>query len=449
MSTGRISDFVVTTSFNQIPQEAVVEAKKCFLDTLGNILSGCGHRVGKMITEYVEECGGKPEATVIGAGFKTSAAQAALANGTMAHVDEYGDHGMTWAAYPSGPLLPAVLALGERNKISGKHALEAYILGWEAGAAVGAATSAKMAARGIDATVGTGSFASVAAATKILNLDNQQTRTAIGIAAASAFGLAANWGRDAKPLYSGRGASNGVVAGLLAQKGFTANDTILEGPIGFSRVATGEDWDADKATKGLGTSWRMAIESGIKPYPCTGITHRSIDGVLSLLKEYKFSPEEVAEIECHLPLVGDFLHARPKTGLQAKYSLHYCVARALLDGEVGYKHFTDEAVAERKVQALILKVKLVAQPGIKYTMDEMHAVKVKLQDGREYYREIPLPRGYLSNPLSSEELTSKFRNCASSVLSPKAADRCLELIANLESLNDIGELMQIVARSNA
>jgi len=450
MSTEQISEFVVNTDFDAIPLQAVREAKRCILDTIGNILSGSVHGTGKIIAEYVQETGGKPESSVIGFGFKTSAAYAALANGTFSHIDELGDHGLHWASYPSGPILPAVLALAERASISGKRTLEAYIMGWEGGAAIAAVTSAKMAARGIDATVGTGCLAAVLGASKLLQLTGTQTRAAMGIAASESFGMLANWGWDAKPYYCGRAASTGVTAGLLAQKGFTANESILEGDIGYCRVLSAESWDSETATKSLGDVWRMASESAIKPYPCCGITHRSIDGIIFLSREHKFGPEDVAVVECLVPPIADWLvHKQPQTGLQANHSLHYCVARALMDGEVVLSQFEEDAVRDPKVQALCGKIRAVTDRNRKYTMHEAHAVRVKLKDGREYYREVPYPKGFPLDPLTAEEVTSKFLSCASRALSTRDAERCIEMVSQLESLDRITELMQLVGQGRS
>ena len=450
MATEKIADFIVGTRYEQVPAAAVLEGKKIALDILGNMLVGNDHPVTAKIIAYVEECGGKPEATVVGAGFKTSAAQAAFANGTMAHVDEYGDHGLTWAACPSGPILPATLAVAEKIGASGRQTLEAFVVGWEAGAAMAARTSAKMAARGIDATGGTSTLGAIAAAAKIAGLDRQQTRMALGIGASTAFALTANWGTETKPLYSGRGAGNGVTAALLAQRGINANASILEGPTGFLQVQTAQAWDSESATRDLGRIWRLETESAVKPYPCTGMNHRAIECTLGLRAEHRFTADDVAEVTCYLPAVGKALVATlPTSGIQAKYSVLYCVARALVDGFISFEHFRDAAVADPRVREAWKKVRLVMRDDVEYTMTETHGVRILLNDGRELYREMASSPGFPPNPMTMDDVIAKFRKSAASMLAPADIDRCLALVERLETLPRIGELMELLARKSA
>lgn len=449
-ATEIIANFIVQTQYDQIPKEAIDFANGAILDGLGCALAGTQEPSGKIMTAYVKELGGKPEATVFGGGFKTSAPQAALANGTMAHALDYDDVAVTWVGHPTVALLPAVLALGERGKLCGRDALAGYILGFEVGAKLGACIGLGHYALGWHATVTLGTMAAAAASAKMLRLDGHQTRMALGIATSLAGGTRQNFGTMTKPFHAGNAARNGMVAALLAKRGFTADEAILESPMGFFRLFSGgADCDIAKATQGLGQPFDI-VSPGVsmKPYPCCRLTHRCIDAILYLIKEYRPRPEDVERVECRTAEAAPqvLIHSRPKAALEGKFSMQYCMAIALLDGQVGLKQFTDEKVLDPKAQELLSRVEFVHPEGLTgmevLTMPE--AVTIKLKDGRELSHEVAIPKGDPPNPMTEEELALKYRDCASFVLSPQETQKSLEMVSHLEDLKDITQLMELL-----
>lgn len=445
-ATGSIANFIVETSYDRIPKEAVSSAKGAILDSLGCILAGSQEPSGSITKEYVRELGGNPEASVIGGGFKTSVPQAALANGTMAHALDYDDVAVTWLGHPTAALLPTVLALGERGKLSGRDALAGYIVGFEVGAKLGAGIGFGHYTWGWHATVTVGTMAAAAASSKMLGLDAHQTKMALGIATSLAGGTRQNFGTMTKPFHAGNAARNGIMAALLAKKGFTADEAILESPMGFfSLFSGGADYDIAKATQGLGDPFDI-VSSGVsmKPYPCCLLTHRCIDAILHLINEYGVVANDVERVECRTSefLPQALIHARPRTALEGKFSMQYCMAIALLDGRVGLKQFTDEKVLHPKAQQLLKRVTYVHPEGLRPLQSE--AVTIRLKDGRELSHEVAVPKGDPRNPMGEEELVAKYRECASFVLSPQDIQKSLEIISHLEDIKDITELMNLV-----
>src|SRR5262245_34724430 len=452
MNTEEIAGFVRATSYQQIPQEALTYAKWCILDCLGVAIAGANESAGKIITEYAKDLGGKPEATVIASGFKTSSPQAALVNGTLAHALDYDDSHPNFQ-HATAVTFPAVLALAERERASGKNILEAYVLGCEVGSKIGSIMGNALGELGWHPCGIIGSIASAVASSKLLNLDDKQIRTALGIAASQASGLARNIGTDVKPFHSGIGAQNGVVAALLAARDFTADGSILEGHHSFLKVFLRDEYDLKKLNRQLGAPFSL-VSPGIgriKPYPTGGPSHKSVTAMLELLGKHRIHAEEVAEIECQVStyLVQHFGHyTSPRTVSQARFSIHYAMAAALIDGALTLKQFTDDKVSRPEIQKLMSKVKLVelhseAEEGQTHS-DPPQIVMVKLRNGKRYSHQVPFAKGEPRNPMSLDEILEKFRDCAGTVLSPPAIERSSELVLKLETLQDITELMDSI-----
>ena len=448
MITERIAKFIVETNDHDIPDEAIKVAKKCLVDTMGVALAGSKQPEAGILGELVKDFGGKPEAGVIASGFKTSAPLAAFANGTMAHALDYDDISTKFLAHPSVNLVPAILALGETKRISGKEALASYVIGFEVGANLGSIMGMTFFGRGWHATSILGSVGAAGAASKILELGVQETRVALGIAASLAGGLKINFGSMTKPLHAGNAARNGILAAILAEKGFTANESVFEGPNGFCEVYTGTECDLKNLGGTIGKIWYI-VSPGVKfkPYPCCGSVIACADAILELKRKYNILPNEVTEIECRVsPLMiktGSSIHS-PKTGQEGRFSLEYDMAIAIMDGELSLKQYTDEKVNSPTAQELMKKVKITFPEGIGMGMEEPQEVVVKLKNGRQYACKVEKHKGTAENPLTDEELFSKFRDCASLVLSPEGIEEVLHMVWRLDESKDILRLMELL-----
>jgi 2-methylcitrate dehydratase PrpD len=450
VGTEKIARFIIETSNSEIPPEAMQTAMAGIADCIGVTLAALNEPLSRKIVEFVREMGGTSETGVIGAGFKTSSYFAALANGAAAHALDYDDMHRMWLGHPSVALVPAVLAVAQKLGSSGRETLEAYIIGFETGSYLGTAAGAAHYQQGWHSTSTLGSVAAAASVARLLKLDLQQTRMALGIAASWAGGLRQNFGSMTKPLHAGAAASNGVLAGLLARKGFTADENILETPLGYARAFGDSDPNWEKADQQLEHSYSIVTHPTIfKLYPSCGCTHPSIEATQRLMKENRLNADEIVDIEVNVSPVEPTIciHQSPKTALEGKFSLKYGVAVSVLDGQALLPQYTDERAGESSVQKLIQHIKVVeSYPTVLETGQEKmpQTVKLRLKDGRELSQEIIYPKGTSRNPISTEEFNNKYLNCVSLVLSKGHASQSLELLQKLDQLESIDDVMDIV-----
>ena len=448
--TERIAEFIEQMSYEQLPAAAVEVSKRSILDCLGVALAGCEEDAGRIVSEYAKDTG-KPEAGVIGGGFKTSIDQAAWVNGTKAHALDYDDYFIPDHLTPYHPtvaILPAVLAVGENLHISGKKVLLSYITGFEVEARIAMVCAKQQYDLGWHTTSTLGSIGAAAAIAKMLKLNEEKIRIALGIASSLSGGLRKNFGTMTKPLHAGNAARTGVIAATLAQRGFTADRNILDSPLSFCEVLGGEaEQEVAKMNQGAKAEFYI-VSPGIalKPYPSCAYSHWAIDAALDLRREVMIAPDDIVEVECQtssgLPRV--LIHSHPKTALEGKFSLEFCTAVALIDGGVSLKQFANEKVKDSVVQELIKKIKYVHPSEMGAGLIDLGGeLVVKLRNGKIYSRKVDIAKGNPENPLSSDELIHKYRDCAGLSLSPEDTNKSLDLLLNLESIRDIAELMDI------
>ena len=447
-----LATFVVNTHFDDLPKEAIRRAKSSILDCLGVMLAGSTQEVGRLIIGFARSWGENALSSVISGGFRTSPAQAALVNGTLGHALDYDDDSDTTIAHPTVTMLPGVLALGE-DKASGRDVLEAYIVGVEVAARMGSVLLPHHYDKGWHATATLGTIGSTAASAKMLKLGVNHTKTAFGIAASEASGLKSNFGTMVKPLHAGSAAAKGVTAALLAQSGFTANQDIFEGPHGFIRMFAGRnDRRRNRVAEGLGTSFDIVSPGiNIKKYPCCYQTHAAIDAVLHLVKENGLTPEDVKTIRCgvHEVTPTTLIHPDPVTGLEAKFSLPYCLAVALVTGYVRMKDFQDDSVLRPDIRKHMGKVEMYVHPKLRgRAMLTAAIVDVETHDGRTLSHRVDKPSGSGRSPLSWEALVSKFTDCAPLVLDTSDSDSVVEAIRTLDKLSSIKPLMETLCMGN-
>lgn len=447
--THKLAEFVAGTPSEAIGPEAREQAKRAVLDTLGVMLAGCREPAAVLVAEHARQQGGAEEATVAGARFLATAEQVALVNGTAAHALDYDDVQANMRGHPSAPLLPAVLALGEKLGASGRDVLDAYVLGFEVECKLGRAIGEPHYALGWHATSTLGTVGAASACARLLGLDADRARNALGIAASLASGLQANFGTMTKPLHAGWAAHSGVLAATLAARGFEADAEALEGPSGFLRAMSGgAEVDVGAAARGLGQPWEVLEPGiGVKLYPCCYATHRAIDAALFVRGWPEFEAGRIQAVELHLskgtllPLIGRV----PVTGLEAKFSMEYCVAVALLHGAPGLGAFTEEAVGRADVQAMARRVRAIEDgPVMAYPIEGWARIVVHSAGGRTFKAEVNTPRGDPKNPLSWDELTAKFRECAGTVLPAGGVDAAVVLIRRLDEHADVRELVAAI-----
>lgn len=435
--TAQVARFVTGTSYEMLPPELITAVKRAWIDTTGVTLAGAREESGSIARRLAELAGAAPEATIIGMGVRSSAPLAALANGVAGHALDYDDMSKGLNGHPSVPLVPAVLAIAESTGCGGKDAVLAFAVGYEVTARLGASMGPSSYARGWHATSVVGTLGAAAAVARLLDLDEAQTRHALGIATSMASGSRQNFGSMTKPLHAGLAARAGVEAATLASLGFTADERAIEAPLGFGALYNpADDWQPERIT-GFGDPWDL-LDPGlcVKQYPCCYNTHLALDAAFKATGRARVDEAAVESIEVRV-MEGStpaLIHHRPATGLAGKFSMEYCVAAALLDGEIRLSSFEDEAVARDTAQSLLRRV------SVAYSSQPEAQVTVRFKDGRRLEGTAAFEHGSDADPLSWDELVAKYRDCASLVLTPEAVERSLSLLTNLEELPSMREL---------
>ena len=346
-----------------------------------------------------------------------SAPDAALANGTAAHALDYDDMCFVSLAHPSAPLVPAIVAAGELADASGRAVLDAYVVGFEIQARLGRLMNPRHYQRGWHCTSTLGALSAAAGAARLLGLKATATAHALAIAASSASGLKENFGTMVKPLHAGLAARDGVFAAMLAKGGMTASASALDGAQGYLHAFDSQDEDLSTAVADLGSRWEI-LDTGItvKLYPSCAGTHPTLDAVLDLIADERFTAGEVQRIDVDVDAIVPtiLIYARPTTALEAKFSLPFCVAAAVVFGSVGIDTFDEARIRDPRVAALMPRVKMHVDEQIgkgKPPLTEAR-VRVTLADGRVLVREAHGARGYPEQPASAAELEAKFLSCA-------------------------------------
>jgi 2-methylcitrate dehydratase PrpD len=437
---------LAAAKFRDINAAAKQQARRGVLDWIGCALAGSGHRTISTLLSVLQETSGKPQATVLGRKLKLGLLDAPLANGQMGHVLDYDDTHMGGVVlHTSSPVLAALLALAERTPVSGEQFMLAYAVGFEAGVRAGR-TAPGHHKGGWHLTGTLGSIAAGAACAKLLGLDAQRLTYALGIAATQAGGMQQNRGTMCKSFHAGKAASNGVLAALLAERGFDSTQEIIEGKKGFARiysdVAEPEHLIEGLGKDGLGKSW-LIESNGHKPYACGVVLHPLIDAVIAIRDRERIDPAAVSEIELRVnPLVLSITGVvEPSTGLQSKFSTLHSAAVALIDGAAGTAQYSDAKASDPAIAALRCKVKPVADETLR--KDEAYA-SIVIGNAR-HEAHIAHASGTADNPMSDAAIEAKFIANAEPVISAARAMQAAELVWALEKQPDMRALIALIA----
>ena len=445
--TAKIAEFTTGLKYENIPAAAVQTTKTAVRDCLGVALAGSQEEDAKICAEIARQENAKEETSVIGQGFKSSALQAAFANGTAAHALDF-DHSFTLMGQPTAPIIPAIFALGEALGSNGRQLIEAYVTGYEVTGKL-AHSLRDSAHEGWHAPSTLGSFGAAAGCAKLLGLSKPQVEMALGITASMAGGVVANFGTMTKPLHVGLGARNGVLAAKLAQGGFTANAKAIEAGVGFYQTLHGGTSIHEPAIDELGRSYALLTDGlRIKPYPCGGLTHQVIDSILEFRGKHGLTPDMVDSVAVDVVKhTFDRIAFRvPQTSIQGKFCMPYLVARALIDGKVGIDTFTESAVRDPNVLKLAERVKMNLDNNLKKSdlAGRPCRVTVRLKNGQTYTREAQHAKGSPEFPMTEAELNEKFFECAKHALPAAAAQQALENIQKLETLSSVRPLCDVL-----
>ncbi|MBC7230546.1 MAG: MmgE/PrpD family protein [Actinobacteria bacterium] len=443
-----VAKFVCGLRYEGFSPQVVEAAKIPIIDCLGVTVAGLEDDCSRITAEWVESLGGKEQATVFHGFRRTAAPWAALANGTAAHALDYDDVSFRMMGHPSVALVPAIVALGELLSSPGRDCITAYVAGLEVAAKVGAALGGNSYMLGWHRTSTMGALGAAASCARLMGLDEEQTTHALGISCSLSNGIRANFGTMTKPLHAGMAAMNGIIAAQLASRGFTANPDALYGENGFARAFSDDPDRAQELLDTLGEPYEL-LEPGLsyKPYPCCRGPQGAIDAALMARQEALdtggIEAEEIEKVECRVPgwLRSVLTYHEPKSGLEGKFSLEFCVTAALLEGKVGVGQFRDEVVTSAPVVRTISRFDWQDLEG-DITSPFAAEVAVHFRGGRTAVGKAEKPLGEPGNPMSEAQIHDKYLECVGSIIGPGVAARTLEMLKGLESLEDINELVR-------
>jgi 2-methylcitrate dehydratase PrpD len=362
----------------------------------------------------------------------------------LGHLEDYDDTHTT-VIHPSAPILPGALALSEQRTVSGRDLLGAFAVGVEVACRIGLVIVAhfREGAAHWHITNTCGVLGAAAAAGRLLKLTQEQMVYAFAIAGTQACGVREVFGSMCKPFHAGKAGQNGMVAALLAQRGFTGTDGIFEGARGLVGVmATGHD--ITEATKDLGTRWELP-QNGLKPYACGQANHGFIDAALALRKQPGVTPQTIKHIQGSVEQFAPALVRRrhPRSGLESKFCYYHSVAAALIDGQALPAQFTDERAADPAIESLRNRIDFDEDPSL-----PRRAVRVTLEltDGRAYMERVDHPTGTPGNPMSDAMVQEKFHGLATKVLGAEKAERAQRTLWDVDKLSNVRELMPLLTK---
>jgi 2-methylcitrate dehydratase PrpD len=457
--TAYVCKFVTATTYAQIPQDVIELGKKSILDGLGLALAGSRAETGSISRKYIEQigvCNGK--ATIIGSTQKTAPRFAALLNGISIHADDFDDTQLAAARdrvygllmHPTVPVLPAIFALAEQRAVSGKEWMLAYHLGAEVECKIAEAISPRHYQDGFHTTGTCGPFGSAAACARLLKFDLPKTLNAFGLAASQSGGLRENFGTMTKPFQAGHAAESGLVSAELVSLGWTAAEQILEADRGFFHAAGGS-YDPSAIMDRLGNPWTFASPGvSLKPYPSGSLTHPAMTELARLIELNKIQATQVEKVDigANHNMTTTLLHHQPKTGLEAKFSMEFCLAILLLEHKAGLGQFSDKVVQRHDVQEMIRRINFYVDPEAESAgYDKMTSIlKIHLTDGRVITGRADFGKGSPTNPMSFDDAATKFRGCAEFAEWPKSkTENIIAFVKSLEGASDMSALTPLLS----
>src|SRR5437763_8418658 len=447
--TADLAKFVATIDPGAVPERCNFGARIGMLDCIGTMIAGADEEAVKIVAQMVATSTTNDGAPEIPSGRNLAAPDAALVNGVAAHVLDYDDVGMD--GHPSAALTPAILAEGWTLGSSGEEAVAAYVAGYEVWALLQELEPGALHERGFHPTAIWGTLSAAAACARLNHLSAEETTNAIAIAASLAAGTVANFGTMTKSLHAGRTAQSGVLAARLAKSGFTASPDVLEHRAGFMHshsesgdpAVTRGDW-------GLGSNWRLEkMGINIKRYPMCYATHRSIDAVTDLAAEHELDPTAIDEIHVRIGNAQDLMlrNREPKTALEAKFSIEFAMASALIARKVGLKELDDGFVRRDDIIETMRKVKRTSTGERMQDMKPLapdHRLIIRPKRGAGSQHEpVVREKGHWQKPLTEAELREKFLDCTEGRLGGKQAEALYEKLSNLEDVKSLRELPMV------
>jgi len=436
----KLAQFFCALRYEDLPSALTYKLKTFFLDWLASAFAGVSQPPTHMMLSLANDMKGAEEATIIPNNSRHLPLVAALVNGASSHVVEMDDLHRESILHPAASILPAVFAAGEKEHVSGCDLILGILTGYEIGIRA-ALAAGKSHYKYWHTTATCGTFGAAAGAAKILGLDMEPFVWALGSAGTQSSGL---WeflteGAMSKQLHPGKSSMNGLMAAMLAKKGFTGASYIFEGKKGFFK-ATSADYDLGVLTDGLGDTFHTARNS-LKYYASCGHTHSAIDATLSAWTETNLDLSAIRSITVYiyqgaLDLLKD---VEPITPYLAKFNLPFCVATALNFGHVDLDDFLDERLNKPEILSLMDIITLKETPELTqlYPQKWPSRVEIKVANGKTYKGFCEFSKGDPENPFSEKELIEKFNKLCGDIITKEEKDRIIDLVLNLENIDDV------------
>lgn len=450
--SAKMSQFALDLKYQDIPKDAIWEAKRFLLDSIGCALAAVHNEDMEAMYRFTEKLGGIPEATVIGREFKTNASNAALINCLLTRALDYND--IYWEQDPSHPsdMIGAALAAAEVNGKSGADALVAIVIAYEMEMRWCHAADPGVREVGWHHATLT-QFVSPLVAGKLYDLDLDQMIAAVGISGSSHFTLGGvvaghltNMKNTADPL----AAQAGVIAALMAREGYEGPVEVIEGKEGLFEVINNVEWRPDWLLKDLGVEF-MITQCSYKAFPTEALTHQPISAAMQVCREADLTAEDITEILVETTVRGadilsDPSKYKPTTKETADHSLPYVIAAAVADGNVLPDSFSDEKLKDPRIWDLLGKIKVVADPEIDALFPGVKRARVTITDknGKSHTAQVDHAKGSPQNPMSDEEIISKFRANSAGVLNQEGQDQVIDLTWRFDELEGLTEYMELL-----
>lgn len=442
--TADLGAFLETVRFEDLPDDAVALARDAFTDTIGVIMAGVSEPIVQIIHGELTVGPAPKQARACLSDLWVSAADAALINGTAAHAHDFDDQALT--GHPSAILVPAILAEAELLGSSGRDMITAYVAGYEVWAdLVGRARNYHT--KGWHPTSVFGTVGAAAAVAVLQRLPAERACNALAISASQASGLAVNFGTMTKPYHAGMAARNGLFSAHLAKRGATGSKVALEHHRGYiTAFAPSDQADRDNPTK-VGKEWQLLSHRlCVKRYPTCYFMHRSFDATAAMLKGKNISPDAVEDVTVTMNRgqAAVLVHERPQTDNEARFSEQFAMAAAVVLGKMGIEELRDHVVLRPDIQAFFPKVKLIAVDEYD-ERDPAHSpserVVIRLKDGGVLDTgEIRTVRGHAFDPLSTDELWQKFRECTTKTHNESDAKTLFDRTQSMPDLGSTADL---------
>ncbi len=449
--TAKMARWAAALEFNHLSQDAVYQAKRFLLDSIGCALGGYQQHDVKIALQVIDEIAGRGPATVIGRGKKIDPVSASFANALMIRCMDYND--IYWKQDPSHPsdIFPAALACCERAKSDGRELIVGLVLGHEFEMRFCEAAFPGIRERGWHHATLT-AFVSPLVAGRALHLSWEQIQHAVGISASRHCTLGAVTAGKLtmmKNTVDPMATQSGVLAALMAERGYNGPERVIDGKEGLTHCF-GPEWKLSLLTDGLGDSWRIT-QCGMKAFPTEALTHTPISAVLDLIKTNDLKPDQVEKVQIRslaraADILSDPSKYDPHTKETADHSLPYVIAAAIVDRQVTPAQFEMKKIMDPAIRAQLKKVEVVADPEIEKVFPALQRVVVNITtiEGRTFSKQLDYPKGDPRNPLTDAEVEEKFAALADGVLSAGAQKKLIDTIWSLEKVGSVSKLMALM-----